>query len=123
MPRTREWKDAIKVDEQLGDTRVLIAEPGDCTRYELIVTKLDGRICAHMGLPLDSYVVCNHNLSGMFSAMTFFTGQYLSWSHVREHMHIFAPGSCWLITELLAELYDTKCQSYKEFEQSMRDRH
>jgi len=119
MPRTREWKDAIKINELHGDTRVLVIEPGDMTRYDLMVTQLDNRVCAHMGLPLDSYIVCNHNLSSMFTAMTFFTGQYLSWRHVKEHLHVHAPGSCWMITEILSHFYSTQCQSYEEFEQSV----
>ena len=122
MPRTREWKDAIKINEQHGDTRVLVVEPGDCTKYELMVTELSNHVCAIMGLPTGSYIVCNHNLSGMFTAMPFFSGQYLSWNHVKNHMHIHAAGSCWLITELLAEMYGTRCQTYEEFERDVANR-
>lgn len=120
MPRTRSWYKSIKLDEQHGDTQVLVIEPGDMTRYELMVTRLDNRISAHMGLPLDSYIVCNHNLSSMFTAMTFFTGQYLSWKHIQKHLHVHAPGSCWMITEILSQFFNTQCQSYEEFEQSLK---
>jgi len=118
MTRTREWKDAIKINEQHGDTRVLVVEPGDCTKYELMVTELSNHVCAIMGLPTGSYIVCSSNLSGMFTAMPFFSGQYLSWQHVKTHMHIHAVGSCWMITRILGKIYGTQYQSWEDFEQS-----
>lgn len=117
--KLRTWGDSLKVDELYDNTRVLIIEPGDCTRYELLVIGLANEVCAHMGLSLGSYVVCNHNLTGLFSSMPFFKGQYLSWRHVNRHLHVSAPGSCWMITRILGKIYDTQYQTYEEFEQSV----
>jgi hypothetical protein len=117
--RDKQLSDTIlKTDIQQGDLRYIVAEPGDCTRYELLITSVDNATADTIGVTRGSLIVTLLNLGGHPRSMFLYPDK-LSWKDVRDGLSLSAEGSCYFITALIAWIYPGfSCASEEEFYES-----
>jgi len=117
--RGKPLNDAIlRVDTERGDFRYIVAEPGDATRYELLIASLDHTVAKMSNQLEGSLIVSCLNLTGEPRSMFVRPGR-LHWQDIREGLGISAEGSCYFITVLLSWIYPRfACMSEEEFQAS-----
>jgi hypothetical protein len=115
MYRGKPIDGSIITHETHGDTHYIVAEPGDATRYALLVTVISGELAHQAHVVPGALVVTCLNLRGNPVSMYVRRGDRLHWEDINEGMGIHASGSCYFITELLALLFDVECETYEQF--------
>lgn len=123
MSRYKPFDEAITLDEMDGDTRVIVAQPGDATMYQLWLRPIGPIMAANSPEREGAYLVSVCNLVGdrVVSAV-FRPGQTYRYDDVNVMLGINAPGSCYYITLLLAHLIDTGYETYENFERRLSAR-
>ena len=122
--RGRKLHDSIiKADSERGDFRYLVAEPGDATRYELLVAAPDPATLEACHESPGSIIVTQLNLSNGPSSMFIRVGTRLSWRDIHEGLGIDAAGSCYFITVFLSYIYQgIRCETEEEFQASWEEK-
>lgn len=105
----------VSTDTQRSDTRHIVAEPGDATKYELLVTSFDNATTSAVHERNNSIVVTVLNLTGEPKSMFLRPGK-LHWLDIRNGLGICAEGSCYFITVLIAYICNGFiCMDAEEF--------
>jgi hypothetical protein len=124
VSRYKPFNEAIIVDEMDGDIRVVVAEPGDLTRYQLWIIPVGPIMAANSPEKQGVYLVSVCNLVGdrVVSAI-FRPWQIYRYEDIRSMLGIHAPGSCYYITMLLSHLIDIGYEPYETFIHRFQERH
>lgn len=115
--RTREWAESIVRDVTVGDTRALVVEPGDMTRYCVLLTRVsDG--CADQAGESGGWFVRLTNFAGSAARAAYVRANtLLLYTDVESLLGVTATGSAQLMCELIAHFTgDTRCESWDQFE-------
>jgi hypothetical protein len=116
--RTRSWEEATVRDVTVGDTRALVVEPGDCTRYCVLLTRVsDG--CANEAGESGGWFMRLTNFGGSGARAAYVrAGMYMLYTDAESLLGVTATGSAQLMCELIAHFTggDVRCESWEAFE-------
>lgn len=115
--RTKSWEESIKISATFdGDVRLVTVEPGDMTRYCVMLARV-GEVPARAIGETPGWFVRLTNFGGNGRAMYVRDRQFLRFEDIRDGLGVSAEGSAQFMCELLAYLTEsTRCESWDVFQ-------
>ena len=115
--RTKSWKEATVRGVTDGDTLALLIEPGDCTRYRVLLARVSNEV-ADVADESGGWFVRLTNFSGSTGRAAYVRANtLLLYTDVQRLLGVTAPGSAQLMCELISHVTGaTRCESWEAFE-------